>query len=310
MITRSTVLATLPLLAAATTRATAQPATLRIGVTPSDGFGEALYGADMGFFREAGIEAEVQALPGEGTILPAVIGRSLDVGIATPMTLGNARVKGLAVEYFAAGGIYSSALPTLAFIVAKDNPIRGPKELEGATLGINGLRDGIHLAVVAWLARAGVDVAQVKFVEVGRAEMIGSIERRTIAGGMLGEPFLSVALGTSCRELGKPYDVFGDHALLGGYYATSDYIRGNAPLLRKFVGAMYRTARWANANRPRSGEILQKYTKISDGVLKTMRRVTYAETLDPSTIQPTLDVAFANKFIDAQLRATDLIHRV
>ena len=204
-----------------------------------------------------------------------MIGHSLDIGIATPMTLGNAFAKGLPVRYIAAGGIYSSSLPTLAMIVAKDNPIRSPKELEGATLGIQGLRDSLHLAMVAWLTREGVDPSKVKFVEIGRAEMIASIERRTIAGGMLGEPFLSVAIGTNSRQFAKPYDVFGDRALLGGYYATTDYI-SQRTLLGSST-AMYRTAKWRTRTGA-VGEILRAH-QISDTAVKTMRRVSYAEAL-------------------------------
>jgi len=313
---RRALLAALPLAAAfaAHPAAVAQTApslpTLRIGVTPSDGFGEAYYGHDMGFFSDAGINLDVQTLPGEGTILPAVVGGTLDIGISTPMTMASARLRGLQLDYIAGGAIYLSAAPTQGLIVAKNNPIRSAKEFEGATLAVVGIRDGTHLALAAWLAHEGADVSKVKFIEVGRAAMIASTEQGTIAGGILGEPFLSVALGTTCRLFGKPYDIFGDRALLGGYYATPDVIKNNTPLLRRFVGAMYRTATWANANHPRSAEILQKYTQISDTAVKTMRRVTYGTSLDPRSIQPTLDVAFASKFIDAPVNAVDLIQKL
>ncbi len=98
--------------------------------------------------------------------------------------------------------------------------------------------------------------------------------------------------------------------MLGGYYATPDFIKNNTPLLRKFVQAMYRTAKWSNVNHPQTAVILQKYTQISPTAVASMRRVTYGESLDPGTIQPTLDVAYSNKFIDASVKATDLIQKL
>ncbi len=134
-ISRGALFASLPLAAiAARTAALAQtPAlpTLRIGVTPSDGFGEAYYGHDMGFFTDAGINLDVQTLPGEGSILPAVAGGSLDVGISTPMTMASARIKGLQLNYIAGGAIYLSAAPTQGFIVAKTIRFAAPRSSKG-----------------------------------------------------------------------------------------------------------------------------------------------------------------------------------
>ena len=287
------------------------PATkLRMGVTPSDGFGEAFYGHDAGFFSDAGIDLEITMFDGEAQIVAAMIGGSLDVGIASPFAMANAYLHGLPIAYIGAGSVYSSNDPTIATIVTKSNPIRDAKELEGQTVGVLGVKDSTHLATAAWLVRGGADIAKVKFIGLGRAEMVGSVERGLLAAGTIGEPFLSAALGGSCRQFGKPFDVYGDRALLGGYVATLDSIKTNAPVLHRYIAAMYRTAKWANANRNKTGDILQKYTKITDETVKTMRRVSYAENLDPSTIQRQLDVAYQYKFIDTPVNAGDLIRKV
>jgi NitT/TauT family transport system substrate-binding protein len=295
---------------ASTATAQTPPVKLRMGVTPSDGYGEAFYGHDAGFFSDAGIDLEITAFDGEAQILGAMIGGSLDVGIASPFAMSNAYLRGLPIAYIGAGSVYSSAVPTLALIVPKTSPIRQAKELEGQTIGVLGVKDSTHLATVAWLVRDGADVSRVKFIGLGRAEIVASVERGLIAAGMIGEPFLSAALGGSCRQFGKPFDVYGDHALIAGYVTTLESIKTNAPVLRRFIAAMYRTAKWANANQSKTGDILQKYTKITDETVKMMRRVSYAESLEPPMVQRQLDVAYQYKFIDSPVNAADIIRKV
>jgi NitT/TauT family transport system substrate-binding protein len=312
-ISRCAFLAIGPLVASATRSVIAQtppPTAMRIGLTPSDGFGEAYYGHDAGFFDAAGIALELMAFNAEAAIVSAVLGGSLDVGISGPITVANAYAKGIPIAYISAGSIYSSAAPTLALIVAKTNTAQTAKDLEGKTLGVADIKGSIHLAGIAWLDRNGADIAKVKVVEIPRADIAGALQRGAIDAAVVGEPFLSASLSTTSRMFAKCFDVMGDGALLGGYFTTRDYAAKNAATLRRFNAAMYRTAKWANANRDKSAVILQKYTKISDDVVQRMTRVAFADALDPARIQTTLDIAYKERFLDHPVAARDLILKV
>jgi hypothetical protein len=73
---------------------------------------------------------------------------------------------------------------------------------------------------------------------------------------------------------------------------------------------IYQTAKWANANQTRSGQILQKYSKMSDAALHSMTRATYAESFDPSMINPTLALAAAYKFTDRLVTGAELSEKL
>jgi NitT/TauT family transport system substrate-binding protein len=311
-ISRRTFLAVAPLAATVTGAAFAQtaPVAMRIGLTPSDGFGEAYYAHDLGFFDAAGIALEITAFNAEAAIVSAVLGGSLDIGISGPMTIANAYLRGIPVAYVSAGSIYSSAAPTLALIVAKNSPMQTAKDFEGKTLGVPDVKGSIHLAGIAWLDRNGADISKVQVVEIPRADVAGALQRGTVDGAVVGEPFLSVSLSTTSRMFAKCFDVMGDRALLGGYFTTRDYAAKNAAVLRRFNTTIYRTAKFANANHDRTGAILQKYTRISDDIVHRMTRVAYAERLDPAQIQPTIDIAYKEHFLDRPLAAADLILKV
>jgi ABC-type nitrate/sulfonate/bicarbonate transport system substrate-binding protein len=107
--------------------------------------------------------------------------------------------------------------------------------------------------------------------------------------------------------LAKPFELIGRRLMIGGWFATSDWQKKNVAAARAFAGVIYETARWANANHDKSALILQKYTKIDDATVRRMVRVTYAESLEPDMIDPTLDLAAREKFTERRVRAPEMI---
>lgn len=300
-------------LTAAGTAACVSPAvaqtlqTVRIGLTPSDGFGEAYFGSDAGIFAQAGLALDMQPFKGDNAILEAVMAGSLETGTCTPVTVVQAMLHGLPVVYIGACNVYATAAPTLGLIVTQSSPVAHAKDLEGTTVGVFEIKDSSNLALSAWLARNGADVSKIKFIELGRPEMVAAVEKGTVAAALVGEPYLSAALISTCRMFGKPFDVYGDGSLVGGYIASLDGLKNNAALYRRFMAATYKTAAWSNANHARTGETLQKYTKIADATVKAMRRATFAEKLTPAMVQSTLDLAYAYHYIDSPVKASALI---
>jgi NitT/TauT family transport system substrate-binding protein len=311
MIARRTALAALALFAGSGRRLGAQPAaTLRVGSVVSDGFGEVWYAQDMGFFNAAGLNVEITAFPNGSASAQAVVGGALDIGITGPIGLANATIHGVPLVYVAVGNIYNTAAPTIAFCVAKESPLRTAKDFEGATIAVQGIKDPTHLAAITWFVKNGADVAKISVVEVPVAQMGGALERGTVAGAMLSEPFLTAATTTSARIFAKAYDAIANRVMLAGWFARADWVSRNTPLARRFAAAIHQTAVWANANHERSGAILQKYSKISDETLRAMTRVTYGERLDPALIEPQLQIAARLKFTERLVTANEVIARL
>ena len=64
---------------------------------------------------------------------------------------------------------------------------------------------------------------------------------------------------------------------------------------------------WANAHQSESAEILAKYSKIDLERVRSMTRITYATTLEPRQLQPTLDVAVRYNQLERPVDARTLI---
>jgi len=282
---------------------------LRIGATANDSFAEAYYAQDLGTFARAGIDADITTFANGAQVSTGVAAGALDVGISSVITLANATLRGLPFVYIAGGGMYTASAPTIVLCVTKGSSLAVARDLEGKTVSVSGIKDITHLAVVTYLLKGGVDPAKVNIIEMPFSQVSAALKRGTIAAGIISEPSLAASID-DVRVLAKPFELIGKRLMIGGWFATSDWQKKNPAAVRAFTAAIYETARWANANRDKSAAILQKYTKIDDATVRRMVRVTYAESLEPDMIDPTLDLAARAKFTERRVGASEMIATV
>ncbi len=306
-LSRATFLTALPL-AATVTAAYARPAAtpLRIGATANDSFAEAYYAHDEGFFTKAGVPVEITTFNNGAAVSTAVASGALDIGISSVITLANAVLHGVPFVYIAGGGLYNAAAPTIVLCVAKDAPIKNASEFVGQTIAVSGIKDITHLATVAYLTKSGVDASAVKIIEMPFSQMAAALKRGTVSGAIISEPSLSAGVD-EVRVFAKPFEVIGKRFMIGGWFATTDWVKKNPAAAHRFATVIYETARWANANRERSAPILQRYSKISSAAIARMTRVSYAENLTPDAIDATLELAARERFTERAVRGSEMI---
>lgn len=309
-LSRPAFLAALPFAAAALPALAQDDSPLRVGATANDTYAEAYYAQDMGFFSKAGLAVALSTFPNGGAIASAIASGALDVGIGNPVQLANGIAHGIPFTYFAGGGLYDTTAPTTAICVAKDGPIHEARDLEGKTVANPTIKDLTYVATVAFLQKAGADVSKVKMVEMTFSEMGPALARGTVAGAIISEPSLTVALQSgAARIFGKVFDAIAPRFLIGGWYTTKDWYARNTALAKRFAGVMYETARWANqpVNRPRSAQILAKYSKIDPHIAARMTRCTFAESLTPAIVDPPLRLAAKAKITERLVTAGEMI---
>jgi len=279
--------------------------TLRVGSVPLDSFAEALYAHDMGFFSKAGLDVEIVPFTNGAGSTTAIAGGSLDIGISTVTMMANATIHGLPLVYIAGGALFDDR-PTTALLVGKNSPIAGAKDFAGKTVAVSGLKDGTHLPLVVWLTKNGVDPASVAVIEMPFSSMVPAIARGTVAGAVCGEPFITAG-SADARVLALVHESLGKRFMTGGWLASAAWVKANPQIARRFAAAIYETARWANANHARSGEILERYAKIDGSVIAAMTRTSFAESLTPDLLAPSLDWAYKMKFIERPVAPSEMI---
>jgi NitT/TauT family transport system substrate-binding protein len=289
------------------------PVAVRIGTPGNDGNALAYYAFENGFFRDAGIEAQIQTIrAGSGAgIAGAVIGGAIDVGEGDIIAVAAAREHGLPLLLIAPSFLHRGPAPVSALIVAKASPIHTGRDLNGAAIAVPSLTGPAKLATVKWLQKNGTDLATVKFLELPQTAMAAAIVRGTVAAASTTEPNLAAALDDA-RVLGYVYDAIGNPLQVSGWFATEEWIRTNPDIARRFVAAIREAAVWANKpqDHAASAAILQKYTPFSPDLLPKMHRAAYGEVFDPALMQPLLDAAYDQKSLQKRVAAKDLLSSV
>jgi NitT/TauT family transport system substrate-binding protein len=282
----------------------ADDAALVVGTAGKETDAEVYYAQDMGFFKKAGLNVEIQTLPNGAAVASAVASGALQIGDSNTLSLATARQKGLPFVIFAPGAIYSSTSPTTALAVSVNGPVHTAKDLTGKILAGVSLGGLDQLSLEAWVDKNGGDSASAKYVEVQPSLMVAALERGTIAAASLPDPALdaAVAAGT-VRIIGNNYDSIAKTFMITAWFATGDWLAKNPDVAKKFVAAMAETADWANANHDRAAEILLKYTKIDT----RKSHVRFANRLSAAIVQPVLDAGAQYKMLDKSVTLGDLM---
>jgi NitT/TauT family transport system substrate-binding protein len=292
----------------ASAQATAKPpVTIHIGALPSEVAGEVFYGADMGFFKKAGLDVDIQFFNNGSAIAAAVASGALDLGLSDLMSVINAHSHGVPFVYAAPGLLSIVKTPTFGLLVPPNSPIRDGKDFNGKTVAVSGLRNIAQIAASAWIDANGGDSKSVHFVEVPFPSLVPALAAGTIDVAVGNEPWMTLATDKGNRIIFMEKGALSPAFLLSGWVTTRDWAQKNPDTLARFVAALREIAVWANKNPQLATPILAKYTKIDAAIIARMHRGQFAERFDPGYVQPVIDAAAKYGVIAAGFPAAAII---
>jgi len=307
---RRTVLAGFAGAAAAATlpsRAWANDA-LHVATIPLDAGAEAYYAYDLGYFRDAGIDAQVDSIPSGAAITSAVAAGAVDIGFSNLISIAVAYKHNIPVTLLAPGSLYTASIPTSVLMVPKDSPVKTARDLNGKTLAVNGLKTITQYAPQLWIDQNGGDSSTVHFIEMTFPQIIEALGADRIDAAIVADPFIAQAKGAA-RILADAYDAIGSRFIIGCWFSTTQWAAAHADLANRFAQVIARTAQWANTHKPQSGNILAKYGKMDPAVAATMLRVDYAPRFDTAQMQPEIDLVARYGGLPATFAAGELIYK-
>jgi NitT/TauT family transport system substrate-binding protein len=270
--------------------------------TANDTSGLIFYALDMGFYERAGLRVNLTSVSNSGVISSAIASGAIQIGSFAISIGALAREHGLPLQLIAPAGLYLSTTPTSGIIVNKDSPIRRAADLNGKTIATRDLSNMSYFGARQWIDKNGGDSKTVRWIEVPDASDVAALAAGRVDAASVSEPALDDAVtGGTARSLASPFDAIANRFLISGYFTTEDYAKSHPGIVRQFAVAMANTAAWANKNHPRTAQILEKYIKTP--VLPGSARVTYAERLAQSDVQPVLDMLYTYGFLKNPMNA-------
>jgi NitT/TauT family transport system substrate-binding protein len=286
----------------------AQEATLRIATIPIDVGAEVFYARDAGFFKKAGLDAQIQPITNGGAIAAAVASGAVDVGFSNLVSIATAFKRGVPITIIAPAGLYSTKTPSSVCVVAQNSPIKSAKDLTGKVFATNGLKNIAEFGPRAWIDKNGGDSSTVSFIEMPFPAMSAALAQGHIAAALLAEPS-ATEFKSSTRVLSKCFDGIAPNFMISAYIATTKWATAHPDLVQKFQQAIRETAAWANKNHDKTAEMLAKEAKISPDVVRAMNRSVYPERTDPAMIQPVIDVTAKYGGLNATFPASEMIYK-
>ena len=281
--------------------------TIHVLAVPIDLYAQAYYAQDLGLFKAAGLDVEVTTLANGGVTATALAGGSGDIAVSNPVQIATAVSRGVPLTVIAGAGMYTTRAPSTAICVTKESPLHTARDLEGKTIAVAALNDQSTIALKKWLTENGADYKKVKMIELGYPEMIAALPAGRIDAAMLAEPWQTTARNGGDRLYAKPFDSIAPEFNIGVWATTRSWAQAHPDLVKRFAGAIYAAAKWANTHHDESALILAKYAKADPKVIGGMIRVVHSTDLEVGHIQPALDAAFQFQQLDKHMNASELI---
>lgn len=273
---------------------------------PVDPAGALYYAKDLGYFEQAGLDVEISTPADYGAVISALVSGSADIAYGIILQIEQAYQKGLPVTIIAPAAMNEAQRPTNFLLVAKDSPIKTPKDLNGKTIGSSPLKSIGTYATDAWINAHGGDASTVKWVDIPFPLCGEAIARGRIDAAFVIEPFATFARAQT-QLLGRPYEAISPLFLGAAYFTTPAWANAHPDIVKKFAGAVHQASVWANKNTAKTVPMVSKFSKVDEATIAIMTRAVYAESLTPEIIQPSIDFGAKYKMLDTAFPAKDII---
>lgn len=268
----------------------ARAATVRLAAPALDSTALMFYANEMGFFKNNGLDVEVQAMANGEAVTVALTGGAVDVGCSECVSLILAFQKGLPITIIAPGGMQTPNSGVGMFFVQKDSTASTGRDIDGKTVAVVGLNGFAQYGTAYWLDKTGGNSSSVKFIQLSGAQIAIAMKDGRIDGAFVPEPFVS-AVRAVARPVINPMATIAPNFLSSAHFTTAAWAKAHPDDLRRLQTALRQAADWANKNRDQSAVILEKVARADPSLVAASVRSFYGERLDPATLQPLVDVA-------------------
>jgi sulfonate transport system substrate-binding protein len=213
---------------------------------------------ELGFYRDEGLDAELQDFAGGAKALQALVGGSADVVCGfydhTIQMAAEGRELIAFVTMLRFPGLVLLTSPQTAGTVTRI------EDLKGRVAGVTTAGSSSQMLLTYMLQRHGVAPADVSVTAIGSAATaVAAIEHGKVAAGMVADPAFTLLTrrNPGVRVLADLRTAAGVNEALGAHmypasvlYAKGDWIRANRDTTERLARVMTRTLAWMQAHPP------------------------------------------------------------
>lgn len=222
---------------------------------------------EKGFFAKHGLEVTLTVAQNL-SLLPGTVGRQFEFAPSTASDLLKAVAGGLDVVAVAAEVFETADNTTTHVMVAKDSNIRSAKDLVGKLIATPTVGGIIHVSVLYWLKKNGVDPASVRAVEVPFPNMPDQLKAKRVDAVEALEPFVGALKAQGNISIAAPLLSAGNEVLFPFWISSGEWARANRPTIAAWRAALDEAIAFIKQNPDEARKILAQYTKLPEPVVK------------------------------------------
>ena len=226
---------------------------------------------ELGYYRDQGIDVELQDFAGGAKALQALVGGSADVVSGfydhTIQMAAEGREFVSFVTMLRFPGMVLAASPQSAGTVTKI------KDLKGRVVGVTSAGSSSQMLLAYVLLRHGVAADAVSVTAIGTAATaVAAMEHGKVDAGVMADPSFTlvarrnpgIRVLADMRTAAGVKEAFGTETYPGSVlYSTGDWVRSNRDIAERLARVITRTLSWMHTHTPQ--EIAEKTPKTFRG---------------------------------------------
>ncbi len=216
--------------------ALAQGTKINLGYATATDYLPAFVAKENGCFAKNGLDVTLTRMQIIGTIPPALLAGSLQIGIGTPPVLLQAVDGGLELVAIAGAARMLKANPTISLVVRQGVEIKSASDFKGKKIGVPGVNSVADVMFRKWLKNNGVKPEEVTFIETPFPQMNDLLKAGTVDGVTAVEPIRSRIVGSGVGALAPEEYYVSVHpdTLLSFYVTTAQWAKANPDAVKSF----------------------------------------------------------------------------
>lgn len=261
-----------------------------------------------GYFKAEGLEIEVVPIKSATDAVPQLATDQLQFAFGNWTTFVEAQFK-KTVDLRVVSDGYQSKEGMSALVAMPDSGIKGPKDLQGKTIGINAQRGNVHLSVLAIMQANDVPVDPNQFTVIPTSGALEALQTKKVPVMSLQEPNLT----TAKQKLGVV--VVADRATgpvadfpIAGYVSSAGFTQGNPKTVAAFQRAMSK-GQADVSDRQIMEETLLAYAGIDENIAKTVVAGVFPTSVDQVRLQRVADLMQTYSILPEKFDVGPMIYR-
>lgn len=285
---------------------------LKIGVIPIAGVTPIFAAQKLGYFKEEGLEVTLETSSGGAASLPLVAQGGLQVSNAPPVSVILANTQRFDFAMLAPSLDGEPAPPgQTAVLASKTSGVKKLADLQGKKVAVNTINSVNWLYNRALLAKAGVDLKTVTYVEVPFPSMIDALTNGSVDAIDVPQPFFYIAEQTGkVTTLGYTFSDVQPSVPITAYAATQKFVDSNPRTIAAFERAMTRAVEYMRANEPEAKKLIAEYTGAKPELVDRIPLNKWSTELSVDGIQKTADLMLKEGMIKEKVDVSDFIPKI